>query len=144
MGREHKPHQDARDLRKVSSLSDRETDRSDSRLESGTGDVSPGEHVDRPDQAKLLVGRICCIAGVLFVVGGVIGAVGGGGASISAGAVGVVLGILGYFLGSNRFGTITVVLSIIALFFGLAASQGYIPGIDATDRSLPDVEPRGQ
>lgn len=125
-------------------MSDRETDRSDSRPESGTGDVTPGERVDRSAQARVLVGRICCLAGVLFAAGGVIGALGGGGASISAGAVGVALGILGYFLGSNRFGTITVVVSIAALFFGLAASQGYIPGIEATDRSLPDVEPRGQ
>lgn len=126
-------------------LSDREDDRSNSRLATGTGgDVGPEERVERPNQAKLLVGRICCLAGTLFAIGGFFGALSGGGASISAGAVGVALGILGYFLGSNRFGTITVVLSIAVLFFGLAAGQGYIPGVEASDRGLPPVEPRGQ
>jgi VIT1/CCC1 family predicted Fe2+/Mn2+ transporter len=89
------------------------------------------------DSVKQTAGRISAAIGLLFALGGVISALGGGGASITAGAVGVALGILGYFLGSNRLGTIAVVFSIAALFFGLAASQGYIPGIDASDRDLP-------
>jgi hypothetical protein len=51
------------------------------------------------------------------------------------------LGILGYFLGSRRLGTVTVLLCVAALFFGLAASQGLIPGIDASDRGLPAKSP---
>lgn len=94
------------------------------------------------DQVKLLAGRICCIIGILFVAYGFFIALGGGGASVTSGAVGAVLGILAYFLGSRRFGTVTIILSVAVLFFGLAASQGLIPGIDRSDRSLPAVEPR--
>jgi hypothetical protein len=100
-----------------------------------------GEPVGREGRAKLLAGRISCAVGVIFAVVGVVDAIAGGRASISAGALGAAIGILGYFLDANRLGTATVVLSIAALFFGLAASQGYIPGIEASDRGLPTVEP---
>ncbi len=93
-------------------------------------------------QVKHTAGRIAAVVGVLLALVGVLTAILGGGVSITAGALGVVLGILGYFLGSNRLGTIAVVLSIAALFFGLAASQGYIPGIGPSDRDLPDRELR--
>lgn len=93
-------------------------------------------------QVKQTAARIVGVIAILFALGGVIGALGGSGASITAGAVGVGLGILSYFLGANRLGTIAVVFSIAALFFGLAASQGYIPGIDASDRDLPARELR--
>lgn len=89
------------------------------------------------DAVKQTAGRISAAIGLLLALSGVIAALGGGGVSITAGALGVALGILGYFLGSNRLGTIVVVFSIAALFFGLAASQGYIPGIEASDRDLP-------
>lgn len=127
-------------------MSDREFDRGqddgDSHPEAGAGDVHPADEAQRPAAARLLAARICCLAGILLAIGGMLATLGGGTSSISGGAVGVGLGILGYFLGSNRFGTITVVVSIAALFFGLAASQGYIPFIEASDRGLPDVEPR--
>ncbi|MCA1719512.1 MAG: hypothetical protein LC781_22710 [Actinobacteria bacterium] len=100
-----------------------------------------GEPVGREGRTKLLAGRISCAVGMIFAVVGVVDAIAGGGASISAGALGAALGILGYFLDANRLGTATVVLSIAALFFSLAASQGYIPGIEASDRGLPAVEP---
>ena len=92
-------------------------------------------------QVRLLAGRISCLIGILLGVGGVVAALLGGGASVTPGAVGAALGILGYFLGSRRLGTVTVLLCVAALFFGLAASQGLIPGLDATDRGLPDNEP---
>ena len=57
------------------------------------------------------------------------------------GAVGICLGILGYFLGVNRLGTITIILCTAVLFFGLAASQDLIPGIDGPDRNMPDDSP---
>ena len=93
---------------------------------------------------KLLAGRICCVIGLLFGIGGIVAAFFGGGASVSPGAVGAALGVLGYFLGSRRLGTATVLLCVAALFFGLAASQGLIPGIDATDRTLPANEPAAE
>jgi hypothetical protein len=103
----------------------------------------PGQQMGagREQLVKLLAGRICCVLGILFGVGGIVAAFFGGGASVSPGAVGAALGVLGYFLGSRRLGTFTVLLCVAALFFGLAASQGLIPGIDASDRNLPDREP---
>ena len=90
----------------------------------------------------MLAGRICAILGILFALGGLIGPIIAGGASVSTGVIGVILGILAYFLGARQIGTATVILSVFTLFFGLAASQGLIPGIEASDRSLPPIEPR--
>lgn len=87
-------------------------------------------------------GNVASIIGILFAVGGVVSALLRAGADVSAGAVGIALGILGYFLGSRRLGVAAVILSIAALFFGLAASQGLIPGIPQYDRGLPAIEPR--
>lgn len=92
-------------------------------------------------QAKLLAGRIVSVIGILFALGGFIGAIFGGAANISAGAVGAALGVLGYFLGSRRLGTTAIIVSVAALFFVLAASQGLIPGIGASDHSLPGSTP---
>ncbi len=92
-------------------------------------------------QVKLLGARIVCVVGILLGVGGIVAALFGGGANVSAGALGAALGILGYFLGARRLTTATVVLCVAAIFFGLAASQGLIPGIDASDHSLPSIQP---
>ncbi|MGH3145762.1 MAG: hypothetical protein ACRDTR_08165 [Rubrobacter sp.] len=92
-------------------------------------------------QAKLLGARIVCVVGLLFGVGGIVTALLGAPANVSAGAVGAALGVLGYFLGTRRLATVTVVLSVAAIFFGLAASQGYIPGIEASDHNLPKIQP---
>lgn len=93
---------------------------------------------------RLLAGRIACVLGLILAVGGIVAALVGGGANISAGAVGILLGVLGYFLGTRRLAVATVVVSILALFFGLAASQGLIPGLERTDRTLPAREPRAE
>ena len=98
----------------------------------------------REPQVTLLAGRVSCILGLLLGVGGIATALFGGTANVSIGAVGAALGILGYFLGSRRLGTVTVLLCVAALFFGLAASQGLIPGIDASDRGLPAIEPAAE
>jgi hypothetical protein len=98
----------------------------------------------REQQVTLLAGRVSCILGLLLGVGGIATALFGGTANVSIGAVGAALGILGYFLGSRRLGTVTVLLCVAALFFGLAASQGLIPGIDASDRGLPAIEPAAE
>ncbi len=98
----------------------------------------------REQQVMLLAGRVSCILGLLLGIGGIVAALFGGTANVSIGAVGAALGILGYFLGSRRLGTVTVLLCVAALFFGLAASQGLIPGIDASDRGLPAIEPAAE
>ena len=113
----------------------------------------PGEDLGRPggeqdagreQLVKVLIGRLACLVGLLFGIGGIVAAFLGSGASITPGAVGAMLGVLGYFLGSRRLGTITVLLGVGALFFGLAASQDLIPGIEASDRTLPANEPAAE
>ena len=87
----------------------------------------------------LIGGRISCVVGVLCGIAGVLAALLGAGANISAGALGVGLGVLGYFLGARRLATATVVLCAAAILFGLAASQGFIPGIPPSDHALPSI-----
>ncbi len=89
-------------------------------------------------------GRLACGLGLALAVGGVAGVFLGPGLSVTSGAVGAGLGILGYFLGANRLGTLTLVLSTTVVFFGLAAGQGLIPGVGPTDRDLPAREPRAE
>jgi hypothetical protein len=100
----------------------------------------PGEKLEagREEQVKLLAARIVCGVGLLLGVGVIVAAFLG--ANISAGALGAALGILGYFLGARGLATATVVLCVAAIFFGLAASQGLIPGIEASDHNYPSVE----
>jgi hypothetical protein len=121
------------------------TDSGDSRRPSeDLGGPGQERGAGREQQVMLLAGWIACILGLLCGAFGIVAALFGGGASISPGAVGAALGILGYFLGSRRLGTVTVLLCVAALFFGLAASQGLIPGIDASDRTLPANEPAAE
>lgn len=89
----------------------------------------------------LFWGRAACGVGVILAVVGIVAALFGTGASILPGAVGACLGILGYFLGSNRLGTWTIILCTVVLFFGLAASQDLIPGIEGNDRNMPTDAP---
>jgi hypothetical protein len=88
-----------------------------------------GKKEERTNVAKLLGGRICCLAGLLLGAGGILFALLGASANVSAGAVGLALGVLGYFLGARRLGAATVVLGIVAVFFMAAASTGLIPGV---------------
>ena len=83
----------------------------------------------RENALKLLLGRICCVAGLLLGAGGFIVAILGASANLSAGAVGMALGVLGYFLGARRLGAASVVLGVGAVFFMAAASTGLIPGV---------------
>ena len=36
-----------------------------------------------------------------------------------------------------RVGRATMIFAMVALMFGLLASQGYVPGIEATDHGMP-------
>ncbi len=121
------------------------TDNRDSRRPSeDVGGPGRERGAGRERQVMFLAGWASCILGLLLGVGGIAAALFGGTANVSTGAVGAALGILGYFLGSRRLGTVTVLLCVAALFFGLAASQGLIPGIDASDRGLPATEPAAE
>lgn len=102
----------------------------------------PGENVDNGEETSKFWAQLVCGVGLLLAVGGIVAAFLGSGASVAPGAVGVGLGILGYFLGANRLGTVTIILCTAVIFFGLAASQGQIPGIGPSDRGLPAREPQ--
>jgi len=92
-------------------------------------------------RATMLGGWISCAIGVLLAAGTVFAAFFGGGANTTAAALGVGFGILGYFLGARKLATATVFLCAAAILFGLAASQGLIPGLAPSDRALPDLSP---
>jgi hypothetical protein len=83
---------------------------------------------------KLLAGKISCLIGIVFAIVGVLTTLLGYGASIAVEAVGVVFGILGYSLGSRWLGVLTVILCVVAIFFGVAAGQGLIPGFEGYGR----------
>jgi hypothetical protein len=78
---------------------------------------------------KLLLGRICCVVGLLCGAGGITFSILSASVNLSAGAVGIVLGLVGYFLGVRRLGAATIAVGVIALFFMAAASTGLIPGV---------------
>ena len=112
---------------------------------SGRTQDSPGNDERRARNAKAFLATIVCVLGLITAVGAAIATlfVGVGVDVVSAGAVGIGLGILGYFLGAGRLATATIIISVVALFLGLAANQ-LIPGIGGDDRPLPAVEPRAQ
>jgi len=83
----------------------------------------------RKDALKLLLGRVCCVLGLLMSAGGIVFAILGASVNLSAGAVGIALGVLGYFFGARRLGVASVVVGTAALFFMAAASTGLIPGV---------------
>jgi hypothetical protein len=84
---------------------------------------------EREDALKLLLGRICCIVGLLFGAGGIVFSLLSASVNLSAGALGIVLGLVGYFLGVRRLGAAASAVGVIALFFMAAASTGLIPGV---------------
>ncbi len=91
----------------------------------------PGEDVSRVRSMRSFLGLVLCVLGLLFAASGILEAFVGGAASalnVSAGAIGVVLGIVRYFMGVRRLAAAMIPLSIVAIIFGLAASQGIIPG----------------
>jgi len=83
----------------------------------------------REEALKWLVGRICCLVGLLFGVGGIIFSVLSASVNLSAGAVGIVLGLVGYYLDVRWLGAGAIAVGVIALFFMAAASTGLILGV---------------
>jgi choline-glycine betaine transporter len=93
---------------------------------------------DTEGRARLLGGRISCVVGTLLAIVELLAALQGGGANITAGALGIGFCILGYYLHARKLATATIVVCAAAVIFGLAASQGLIPGIEPSDHALPD------
>ncbi|HLL57169.1 MAG TPA: hypothetical protein VK359_04525 [Rubrobacteraceae bacterium] len=107
----------------------------------------PGGDKQRKEAAKSFFALVVCVVGILLGLVGFITPFFMGPATtadVSMQAVGIVLGILGYYLGVRRLAIAAVALCIVAIFFGLAASQGFVPGFSETDRDLPDEEPASQ
>jgi len=57
--------------------------------------------------------------------------------TVPATTLGAFLGLIGYVFGARRVGRAVVVFAVVALLFGLLASQGYVPGLEATDHGMP-------
>jgi hypothetical protein len=57
--------------------------------------------------------------------------------TVPATTLAAFLGLIGYFLGARRVGRAATIFAVVALLFGLFASQGYVPGIEATDHGMP-------
>jgi hypothetical protein len=89
------------------------------------GDAGP----DRKQKSRLLAGRISCIVGLLLGVGQVIFALLSGSGNTSAGILGIAFCILGYYLDSRNLATGAIFLCMASVLFGLAASQGLVPGM---------------
>jgi hypothetical protein len=100
-------------------------------VERNAVEENTGEEREAPESS--LAGVISCLIGMLLGVGGVILALLGGSPGISSGVAGIGLGLLGYFLGARRLALVTVFVCVAALFFGLVASQGLIPGLGPFD-----------
>lgn len=56
-------------------------------------------------------------------------------------SLGTFLGIIAYIMGAQRWARVAIVFTVVALMFGVAVSQGYVPGLEPTDRGLPPKEP---
>ncbi len=64
--------------------------------------------------------------------------------AVPATSLGMVLGVVGYALGARWLGGVAAVLSVVALLFGMAVSQGLVLGVEPSDHSMPGVEPRAE
>jgi hypothetical protein len=107
----------------------------------------PGGDKQRKEAAKSFFALVVSVVGILLGLVGFVTPFFTGPATtadVSMQAVGILLGILGYYLSARRLAIVAVGLCIVAIFFGLAASQGLVPGFSETDRDLPDQEPASQ
>lgn len=94
-------------------------------------------------QLQRLLGNASSAVGTLIGVSSIVLTVFGQSAAmadVSAEVVAIVLGVLGYLLGSRRIALTAIAVGVLALVFGLAATQGLIPGAEPTDRGLPPRE----
>jgi hypothetical protein len=90
----------------------------------------------RAKQARSLFGLTAAALGILLALAVVLIAVTQQGSVLGAtttALVGIILGIVGYSLGAHSLGIAAAVLSIVALIFGMAVSQGLVPGLERRD-----------
>jgi hypothetical protein len=104
----------------------------------------PGGAEQREQTAKSFFALVVCVVGILLGLVGLATPFFTGPATtadVLIQAIGILLGILGYYLGARRLAIAAVGLCIVAIFFGFAASQDLIPGIQGEDCDLPTEEP---
>ena len=76
---------------------------------------------------RVLSGWAACVVGLFCALWGLFNI------SVAYEVLGIVLGVVGYALGARRLGATTVVVSAVLLIVVLAAAQGYVPGVEASD-----------
>ena len=131
------------------------TRRNDDRPEGGgEGGSAEGQPSDKEihDEAEALkrfgplVGGGAAVTGILMGLVGAILPTGIAGDptylnTIPMVSLGTFLGIIAYILGAESLGRAAIIFTVVAMMFGVAASQGYVPGLEPTDRGLPAQEP---
>ncbi len=114
----------------------------------GRGRARPGDGSDEAGkrEAGLFFGGIAAALGALTgVMGAVLVLLGDSQmGAVPAAFVGILMAVAGFSLGARRLGRVAVVLSVVALLFAVMAAQGLVPGVERTDHSLPQVEPRSE
>ncbi len=78
------------------------------------------------NRLKLFYGKLASILGIFLPIAGVFAI----NSIVSVTFLGITLGVLGIALGERRLGIAAIVISVLMLFFGLAAISGLIPGLD--------------
>ena len=129
----------------------RNDDRPEGGGEGGSAERQPsGEEIHEEGEALKrfgpIVGGGAAVTGILMGLVGAILATGiAGDASylntIPLASLGAFLGIIAYIMGAERFGKSAIIFAMVAMMFGVGASQGYVPGLEPTDRGLPAIEP---
>ena len=129
----------------------RNDDRPEGGGEGGSAERRPsGEEIhDEAEALKRfgpLVGAGAAVTAILMGLVGAILATGIAGDptylnTIPLATLGTFLGIIAYIMGAQNFGRVAIIFTVVAMMFGVAASQGYVPGLEPTDRGLPPKEP---
>ena len=129
----------------------RNDDRPEGGGEEGSAQRQPsGEEIHEEGEALKrfgpLVGAGAAVTAILMGLIGAILATGIAGDptylnTIPLASLGAFLGIIAYIMGAERFGKSAIIFAMVALMFGVSASQGYVPGLEPTDRGLPAIEP---
>ena len=136
-------------LARVAGLATRRNqDRPEGGGETGSAQGRPNDE-EIHDEAEAIK-RVGPVFGVALGVFGVLAGLAGGlfglgegllGSAIPATSMGIFLGIAGYVLGARGVGRTAAVFSVVALIFAMSVGQGYVPGLEPTDRGLPSQEP---
>jgi hypothetical protein len=119
-----------------------EARREDYTAEGGPNDAATSEEGKRV--AGLLFGGATAAAGIMTAVVGLVTAFWEYTFpnTVVLTSMAMVMGLVGYALGARTLGKVAAGLAAVAMVLGLAFSQGYMPGLEPSDHTLPDQEPR--